>query len=144
MKRCYQASAFAAILVGLAVYEGLVAIPSRRPAAVATLGSAACLLLMNIGWGIQAIEQYAAAQREMHRIVVQIAAIGTSRVSQGIEVVFVPDAIGRVPFGRNAQAGLMLPPVQKQSLTDRIFVQTDAEFAAMQAYLNRGLFSILK
>jgi hypothetical protein len=37
--------------------------------------------------------------------------------------VIVPDRIGAIPFARNGQGGMMLPPVQHRSLSPNLVVQ---------------------
>ena len=37
--------------------------------------------------------------------------------------VIVPDHVGSIPFARNAQGGLMLPPVQPRPLSAQLVVQ---------------------
>jgi hypothetical protein len=86
--------------------------------------------------------EYHAAHRDMRAAAAGIAAIAST--SRGpLALVIVPDIVGRVPFGRNAQAGLMLPPVQPAPLTRRVLVQTDAEIPDVPGKVARGIFDWL-
>ena len=58
--------------------------------------------------------------------------------------VVIPDHIGAIPFGRNAQGGLMLPPVQPSSLGPRLVVQTDQELARWPDLFARDIIGRLK
>jgi hypothetical protein len=62
----------------------------------------------------------------------------------GYGFVLVPDHVASVPFGRNAQGGLMQPPTQAFSLSSRLIVQTPADLPAWPADARRGLVDALR
>lgn len=64
--------------------------------------------------------------------------------ASGYAFVVVPDHVGAIPFGRNAQGGLMLPPVQEASLGPRLVVQTDQELARWPDLFTRDIIGRLK
>lgn len=133
----YQPAAFYAAGLGLAVHEGLAAWNGRRAMAAIALAAAFLLFAANLQWGAMAARDYASAQRSMREAAAAIRRLG-SDAATGHALVVVPDAVGRVPFGRNAQAGLMLPPVQPAPLNARLVVQTDAEIATVDRLIDGG------
>ncbi len=62
----------------------------------------------------------------------------------GYGFLLVPDHLRSVPFGRNAQGGLVLPPTQPLSLSSRLIVQTPADLPAWPANAQRGLVDALR
>jgi hypothetical protein len=58
--------------------------------------------------------------------------------------VLVPDRIGGVPFGRLAQGGFALPPVQPAPLLSRLVVQTERDLSAWPQNMRRGIIDALK
>jgi hypothetical protein len=140
----YQMSAFHAMALGLAVHEGGLAFARRRLVAALVLGSGMAVAAAHLAWGWSGAKQYVVAQRSMREAA---AAIGTLAKRAGTEdffVVFLPDAVGRVPFARNAQAGLMLPPVQERPVSERLLVQTDLEISAQERNVNEGVLWMLR
>jgi len=140
----HQISAFFCIAVALGVHAAVHAIAYRRVASVALLSLTALLLAMHASWGRQAVESYTTAHRGMRSLTSAIEGLAATHVGDDYLVVIVPDSVGRVPFGRNAQAGLMLPPVQSQPLSRRLLVQTDAEIAGLEAKIGSGVIEALQ
>ncbi len=135
----YQPGALLALGLGLA----LQALGHARPGLAAVAGAvAAALLAAHLYWGWRATEQYRCVHAQMHAV---IAAVGSqAREPHAPPVVlFVPDLVGRVAFGRNAQAGLMSPPVQPAALSGRVLVQLDTEIPALPGKIAAGLFDAL-
>ncbi len=58
--------------------------------------------------------------------------------------VIVPDHLGSIPFARNAQGGLMLPPVQPRSLSQQLIVQLADDLPAWPAQLEKNIVGRLK
>jgi hypothetical protein len=56
----------------------------------------------------------------------------------------IPDHLDAIPFGRNAQGGLMLPPVQAQSLSPKLVVQTTEELARWPDLFERDIIGRLR
>ena len=139
----YQPAAFYAAVLGLAVHEALAAWDSRRATAMTTLAAAALRLAANVPWGLAAARDYASAHRSMRDAAAALGRLASDG-SAGYALVVVPDAVGRVPFGRNAQAGLMLPPVQAAPISMRLLVQTDAEMGAVDRLIDGGALAALR
>ena len=59
-------------------------------------------------------------------------------------MVFGPDAIGAVPFIRNANGAMVLPPVQAKPLLNRILVFRPSDVADIPRLVNRRLVPVLK
>ncbi|MEO8739229.1 MAG: hypothetical protein ABI537_05950 [Casimicrobiaceae bacterium] len=62
----------------------------------------------------------------------------------GYGLVLVADHLGAVPFGRNAQGGLISPPTQAAPLSTRLVVQTPDELAGWPSHIGRGLVDALR
>lgn len=62
----------------------------------------------------------------------------------GYGLVLVPDHLGNVPFGRNAQGGLVSPPVQEAALSKRLIVQTPPDLPQWPAHIASGLVDALQ
>ena len=58
--------------------------------------------------------------------------------------VIVPDHIGAIPFARNAQGGLMLPPVQPRSLSAQLVVQLAEDLPRWPELLEKNIIGRLK
>src|SRR5262249_43834860 len=63
---------------------------------------------------------------------------------EGYGLVLVPDHLGNVPFGRNAQGALVSPPVQEKPLSNRLVVQTPFDLAPWPEHMARGLVDALR
>lgn len=137
----YLPGALLAIALGLSLHHAL---GPRRPAparfAAALL--AAVSLLAHLYWMVRSGIEYHGVHRDMRAAAAGIEAIAAT-VSGPAALVLVPDTLGRAPFGRNAQAGLMLPPVQRAPLTARVLVQLDQEIPDVPGKVARGLFDWL-
>lgn len=59
-------------------------------------------------------------------------------------VVFAPEWRGSIPFALNAQAGLVIPPIQAAPLSQRLILQTDHEFVSFTDLAAGGLVNRLK
>lgn len=140
----YQSAAFYAAAVGLATHEALASSRLRGAVAALACAFAAALLAANIAWGVQCARGYVEAQWSMRDAARSIAALATDPSNAGFDLVIVPDTMGHVPFGRNAQAGLMLPPVQAADYSRKLLVQTDAEIASIDRSIDGGVLSALR
>jgi hypothetical protein len=140
----HQMSALYCVVVALGVHAALLAPAGRMPVRLAMLGSAALLLAIHVPWGWQAVDSYAHAHRAMRSLAPALEALAAQRGGDEFAVVIVPDSVGRVPFGRNGQAGLMLPPVQPRPLSRSLLVQTDAELDGLEAKIAGGVIDALR
>jgi hypothetical protein len=101
----------------------------------------AALVATQLAWGAKAIREFTDAEgsmRALSRALPSIAAL------DGYALVILPDTFGRVPFGRNSQAGLVLPPVQASELSRRLLVQTDTEIRVLDKQVDDGMVSALR
>ena len=135
----YLPGALLAIALGLAFSMAFESGAAWRTAA----GTLAVMsMLVQIPWWLWAIDDYVAVHREMRAVAAGIGKAAES--SSGTPaLLLIPDAIGRAPFGRNAQAGLMLPPVQSSPVTSRVLVQLDTEIPDIAGKIARGVFDFL-
>ena len=62
----------------------------------------------------------------------------------GYAFVVLPDHVGAIPFGRNAQIGYMLPPIQDRPLTQRLVVQTEENLAPWPEQFARDVIGRMK
>ena len=73
-----------------------------------------------------------------------LAQLAQSTPPTGYAFVVIPDHVGAIPFGRNAQGGLMLPPVQDRPLGAKLVVQTDQELARWPDLFERDIIGRLR
>ena len=140
----YQSAAFYAAAIGLATHEALASLRDRTAVAGVACAFAAALLAANLAWGVRGARDYLEAQWSMRDAARTIAALATRPSDARFDLVIVPDTMGRVPFGRNAQAGLMMPPVQSGDFSRRLLVQTDTEMASIDRSIDGGVLSALR
>jgi hypothetical protein len=90
------------------------------------------------------VAPWSIAGAQARALIVALPAIAGEIPEAGYGFVLVPDHLGSVPFGRNAQGGLMLPPTQALSLSSRLIVQTPTDLRAWPANAQRGLVDALR
>lgn len=140
----YQPAAFYAIAIGLAVHEAALAL-SRRPAAGALmLAVAALLIAVNVAWGWKAASEYRGVESEMRQLAAALGRLVRQGAANDYFLVLVPDVLERAPFARNAQAGLVLPPVQPSAISANVLVQTDREIPRLDETIDRGTLAVLR
>jgi len=130
--------------LGLAVHEGGLALAHRRLAAALVLGSGVVIAGAHLAWGWSAVKQYVVAHRSMREAAAAIGALAQDAGPEDFLVVFLPDAVGRVPFARNAHAGLMMPPVQERPIASLLLVQTDLEIPGLERTVDGGVLWMLR
>ena len=64
--------------------------------------------------------------------------------ADGYTFVVAPDHVGPIPCARNAQGGLILPPVQTRALSPRLIVQTPDGLAQWPDLFERDVVGRLK
>ncbi len=106
-------------------------------AAIALLASEYVLASSAVGRWVRAGEDTRSLAREL-------AALAESSPANSYAFVVVPDHVGAIPFGRNAQGGLMLPPVQPKPLGAKLVVQTPVELARWPDLFERDIIGRLK
>ena len=73
-----------------------------------------------------------------------LAATAAATPAEGYAFVVIPDHVGAIPFGRNAQGGLIVPPVQAQPLSSRLIVQTPDGLAQWPDLIERDIIGRLR
>jgi hypothetical protein len=131
-----------AAIVALAV-----ALPLRSPGrrlrraawivAVVLLGSG---LMLTRG----AVERREQAGAQMNALIAALAQTAAALPAESYAFVVVPDQLGAIPFARNAQGGLMLPPVQARPLSTRLIVQLPDDLPGWPAMLEKNIVGRLK
>jgi len=132
----YQTVAFYAILVVV----GLCHARLRYLAWGTTLG----LVLMHAGFMHHAMKRWEASYGQMRALVVQIDEYQRALAPGDYAVILVPGPLNGIPFARNAQGGLMLPPFFDAPITSRVVVQLDEELPDLPGKIREGLVSTLR
>lgn len=106
-------------------------------AAVTLLGSELVLAQAAIG-------RWARAGEDTRTLASALARVANETPPSGYAFVVVPNHVGAIPFGRNAEGGLMLPPVQAESLSPKLVVQTGDELARWPDLFERDIIGRLR
>jgi hypothetical protein len=142
----YTTSALLALLVGLAVS----AIVARSGATwrggqrATALGASLVLIIAELLLLRATVAPWSVAGAQARALIVALPGVAGEVPEAGYGFVLVPDHLSGVPFGRNAQGGLMLPPTQALPLSSRLIVQTPADVPAWPANAKRGLVDALR
>ena len=80
----------------------------------------------------------------MRALLTALAQTADSMPADSYAFVIVPDHLGAIPFARNAQGGLMLPPVQPRPLSGRLVVQLAHDLPSWPELLEKNLIGRLK
>ncbi len=131
---------FAVAVVGLVV--PLAARKSRWVAAAWLVVAVA--LFAEVSLTRAAIDRRAQGNRDMQALPDAIAVIAAAVPPDGYAFVVLPDNIGAMPFGRSAQAGLLLPPLQARSLAPQAIVQTTFELERWPDLFKRDIIGRLR
>jgi hypothetical protein len=91
-----------------------------------------------------ALTTWRRAGTQAAQLVAVLAQLPARIPADGYGFVLIPDRIGGVPFGRLAQGGFTLPPVQPASLLSRLVVQTERDLPAWPQNMRRGIVDALK
>ena len=91
-----------------------------------------------------AVERRAQAGAEVRALIAALAKTADAVPASSYAFVIVPDHLGSIPFARNAQGGLMLPPVQSRSLSPQLVVQLADDLPAWPAQLEKNIIARLK
>jgi len=142
----YSTSALLALLVGLAV-----AAPGARPGTAwkwrrhaVTLGAGFLLVAAELLLLRATVSSWSTAGAQARALISALPVTAGEISHLGYGFVLVPDHLGGVPFGRNAQGGLIEPPTQPLSLSSRLIVQTPADLPAWPGNAQRGVVDALR
>ncbi|MEP6941781.1 MAG: hypothetical protein ABI981_02530 [Betaproteobacteria bacterium] len=121
------------------------ALASER-APVRALAAAALLVAVTAGVLLAnaAIDRRVIAGRDLDALRVELARVAADVPAQSYAFVVVPDHLGAIPFARNAQAGLLLPPLQAAPLAPRVIVQTPLELDRWPDLFTRDIIARLR
>jgi hypothetical protein len=91
-----------------------------------------------------AVERRVQAGAEVRALIAALGETADALPAGSYAFIIVPDHLGSIPFARNAQGGLMLPPVQPRSLSPQLVVQLADELPAWPALLEKNIVGRLK
>ena len=80
----------------------------------------------------------------MRALVSALAKTADATPDESYAFVIVPDRIGSIPFARNAQGGLMSPPVQPRPLSAKLMVQLEDALPGWPALFEQNAIGALK
>jgi hypothetical protein len=72
-----------------------------------------------------AVARWVRAGEDTQRLSAALREIARTTLPGGYAFVVIPDHVGSIPFGRNAQIGFMLPPIQVPPVSQLLIVQTE-------------------
>ncbi len=137
----YASSALLSLLIAHALTPAPGSLPGFRTATVVAvlllLGAEAVLLRENV-------TQWARAGAQARMLAIELPRLAREIPPDGYGFVLVPDHLGSVPFARNAQGGLVVPPSQPVPLSMRLIVQTPADLPSWPDYIRGGLVDALR
>ncbi len=140
----YTSSALLSLISGYALLPPRPEMPRARLRSAMTVA----LILATIGAEIlllqASVSQWTSAGAQAKALSRELPVLARSIPPDGYALVLVPDHLGSVPFARNAQGGLVLPPVQASSLSSRLIVQTPEDLPAWPENIRRGLVDALR
>lgn len=134
----YPVAAIAALAVAMPLRAAV------RRLRVASWVVAAVLLASALVLTQAAVGRRVEAGAQMNALVAALRATADALPAGSYAFVIVPDHLGAIPFARNGQGGLMLPPVQPRSLAPQLIVQLAAELPAWPAQLEKNIIGRLK
>jgi hypothetical protein len=118
----------------------IVPLRARAPALRrGALLAAIVLVLAGAGLAGRAVDRWHDAGASMLALIAALAQAAHALPPGEFAYVLVDDHVGSVPFARNAQAALMLPPVQAAPLSSRLIVQTRPELGQWPGLVERDL-----
>ena len=136
------------VLYAIAAIAALiVAMPLRSPVRRLRIGAwivTVVLLASGLMLTQAAVERRAQAGAEVRALIAALAQTADALPAGSYAFVIVPDHLGSIPFARNGQGGLMLPPVQPRSLSSQLVVQLADDLSAWPAQLEKNIIGRLK
>ncbi len=132
----YQSAVFYAVLSAVALRHARL----RGLLWGVTLG----VVLLQAAFQYHALGRWRDAYREMRSLVREIGKLDAGSKPGDYSLVIVPGALDDIPFGGNAQGGLMLPPMFPKAMSTRILVQTSNEIPLIAGKVTTGVISTLR
>lgn len=132
----YQAAAFYGVFTAIAVRH------TRLP--YLAFGVAAGLVVVHATLQAGALRRWELAHSQMRALVGEIHRVDRETPADGFALVLVPAWMQGVPFGVNAQAGLMLPPLFPPRTAHHLLVQLHEEVRDLPGKIREGLVPSLR
>ncbi|MEP7068361.1 MAG: hypothetical protein ABI789_03935 [Usitatibacter sp.] len=132
----YQSAVFYAVLAAVALRHSRLA--------YLLWGVTLAALLLHAAFQHHAIARWSVAYAEMRELVAEVERLDRRLAPGEYALVLVPGDIDDIPFARNAQGGLMLPPVFSRSMSARLLVQQYDEVPLLPGKIETGVVSTLK
>ncbi len=135
------------VLYAIAAIAALmVALPLRSAARRLRLASWTVAIVL-LGSGLMltraAVLRRVEAGAEVRALIAALRETADATPAGSYAFVIVPDHLGSIPFARNAQGGLMLPPVQARSLSQQLIVQLPGDLPHWPELLERNIIGRL-
>jgi hypothetical protein len=134
----YTPAAIAALAVAMPLRA-----PDRR---LRTAAWIVALVLLASGLMLTrgAVERRAQAGAEVRALIAALAQAADALPARSFAFVIVPDHVGSIPFARNGQGGLMLPPMQPRALSSQLVVQLADDLPRWPELLEKNVVGWLK
>jgi hypothetical protein len=114
-----------------------------RPRGLA-LAAAIVLLGSQFALSQAAVARWVRAGDDTRALTAALAQVARSTPAGGYAFVVIPDHVGAIPFGRNAQIGFMLPPIQVPPISQQLIVQTEENLAPWPDLFTRDIVGRLQ
>ncbi len=92
----------------------------------------------------ETVERWVQAGNGARALAAALEETAAATPADGYAFVVIPDHVGTVPFGRNAQGGLIVPPVQARPLSSKLIVQTPDGLAQWPDLFERDIVGRLR
>lgn len=133
-----------AVIGAIAFVAAALPLSSRgRPGALAWV---VAIALLGSEWSLThaAVMRWARAGQDTQRLSVALADIARTAPADSYAFVVIPDHVGAIPFGRNAQIAFMLPPFPNPPLSQQLIVQTEENLPSWPDLFERDIVGRLK
>jgi hypothetical protein len=132
----YQGAAFYAVFSAVALRH------ARLPYLV--FGVTAALVIVHAAIEAGVVRRWEYAHAQMHGVVNEVHRVDRELQGEEFALVLVPQTMQRVPFARNAQAGLMMAPLFPPATSRHLLVQTYDEVPQMAQKIREGVVPSLR
>jgi hypothetical protein len=136
----YTSSAFIALVLAVA---GAPAVARHRSGAVG-LALAGAIVVAATFATVHNVGRWASAGDDMNALLRELRAQASTLPPDAYALVLIPDHLQAVPFGRNAQGGLVQPPLQPVSLSTHLVPATPEDLGEWYGKLQRGILPVLR
>ena len=116
---------------------------ARQPRTLAWL-AAVVLLGSQYALARAAVERWVDAGEDTQTLARALSQLAQATPADSYAFVVIPDHVGAIPFGRNAQIGFMLPPIQSRPISQQLIVQTEQNLAPWPDQFTRDVIGRLK